>query len=223
MTTYSTQTPKGGNETNQLLAVFVLIIVAVILIVSGCKSPEKIMDKAYKTVSTDPAPATEKRKAQLAGWVAANFPIREKEIEKIVVERVVDTSEYDFFRKYIALLNEQLSISNCPTIDADSIMEVAKKTFKADTVKTTKIKEIIKLDTTGNWLKEQKQIELISIIGSLNGDKEVLQNKIKEKTEESNKKDKWLWYFIASLVVLVLSHILRSKLNFKIPKIPFIG
>lgn len=102
-------------------------------------------------------------------------------------------------------------------------MEVAKKTFKADTVKTTKIKEIIKLDTTGNWLKEQKQIELISIIGSLNGDKEVLQNKIKEKTEESNKKDKWLWYFIASLVVLVLSHILRSKLNFKIPKIPFIG
>lgn len=216
MTTYSTQTPKGGNETNQLLAVFVLIIVAVILIVSGCKSPEKIMDKAYKTVSTDPAPATEKRKAQLAGWVAANFPIREKEIEKIVVERVVDTSEYDFFRKYIALLNEQLSISNCPTIDADSIMEVAKKTFKADTVKTTKIKEIIKLDTTGNWLKEQKQIELISIIGSLNGDKEVLQNKIKEKTEESNKKDKWLWYFIASLVVLVLSHILRSKLTLPI-------
>ena len=219
MTTYSTQTPKGGNETNQLLAVFVLIIVAVILIVSGCKSPEKIMDKAYKTVSTDPAPATEKRKAQLAGWVAANFPIREKEIEKIVVERVVDTSEYDFFRKYIALLNEQLSISNCPTIDADSIMEVAKKTFKADTVKTTKIKEIIKLDTTGNWLKKQKEIELLGIIGRLNAEKQGLSSKLEQSEIKSANKDKWLWYFIASLVVLILSHILRSKLSLPI-KLP---
>lgn len=217
MTTYSTQTPKGGNETNQLLVVFLLIIVAAILFFSGCKSPEKIMDKAYKTVSTDPAPATEKRKAQLAGWVAANFPIREKEVEKIVIERVVDTSEYDFFRKYIALLNEQLSISNCPTINADSIIEAAKKSIKPETITKTITKEKKVLDTTGNWVREQKQIELISIIGSLNGDKEVLQNKIKEKTEESNKKDKWLWYFIASLALLVISHVLRSKV-----KIPFL-
>lgn len=217
MTSYSAQTPKGGNETNKLLALFVLIIVLVCVFLSGCKSPEKIMDKAYKTVSTDPAPATEKRKAQLAGWVAANFPIREKEVEKIVVERVVDTSEYDFFRKYIALLNEQLSINNCPTINADSIIEAAKKSIKPEIITKTITKEKQVRDTAGNWVSQQKQIELITIIGSLNGDKEALKNRLDEKTIESNKKDKWLWYFIASLAVLVLSHVLRSKI-----KIPFL-
>lgn len=212
----TTASPNERNPLNVILAIF-LTIIAFMIIFSSCKSPEKIMDKAYKTVSTDPAPATEKRKAQLSGWVAANFPIREKEVEKIVIERVIDTSEYDFFRKYIAALNEQLSISNCPTINADSIIEAAKKSIKPETITKTITKEKQVKDTTGNWLREQKQIELISIIGSLNVDKEGLQNKLKEKTIESDKKDKWLWYFIASLAVLILSHYLRSKV-----KIPFL-
>jgi hypothetical protein len=218
MTTYSTQTPKGGNETNQLLAVFLLIIVAAILFFSGCKSPEKIMDKAYKTVSTDPAPATEKRKAQLAGWVAANFPIREKEVEKIVIERVIDTSEYDFFRKYIAALNEQLSISNCPTINADSIIEAAKKSIKPETITKTITKEKQVKDTTGNWLREQKILQLQGIIGKMDGINQTLVEKLESETTKSKAKDKYLWWFIISVVVFVLSHYLRSKF-----KIPFLG
>lgn len=223
MTTYSTQQNKNGNETNQILAIFLVIIALFCLTLKGCKSPEKIMDKAYKTVSTDPAPATEKRKAQLSGWVAANFPIQEKVVEKVVVEKVIDTTQYVFFRTYIAQLNQRLSENDCPTINADSLIEEAKKSIKPEKTTIYNTKEIKVKDTTGNWLAQQKQIELITIIGSLNGDKEALKQRLEDKTIESNKKDKWLWYFIASLAVLVLSHVLRSKLNFKIPKIPFIG
>lgn len=174
------------------------------------------MDKAYKTVSTDLAPATEKRKAQLAGWVAANFPIQEKIIEKVLVEKVIDTSEYDFFRKYIASLNEQLSINNCPTIDTDSVIELAKKTFKPDTVKIkTQLEKTVK-DTTGNWLRHQKEIELIGVIGKLNNEKEKLKSELQYTENKSAKKDKWLWYFIISVVVLISSHYFRTKI-----KIPF--
>jgi hypothetical protein len=176
------------------------------------------MDKAYKTVSTDPAPATEKRKAQLAGWVAANFPIREKEVEKIVIERVIDTSEYDFFRKYIAALNEQLSISNCPTINADSIIEAAKKSIKPETITKTITKEKQVKDTTGNWLREQKILQLQGIIGKMDGINQTLVEKLESETTKSKAKDKYLWWFIISVVVFVLSHYLRSKF-----KIPFLG
>lgn len=210
--------PNGENsKANTLLIIYLVgILLLVIFNLTGCKSPEKIMDKAYKTVSTDPAPATEKRKAQLAGWVAANFPIQEKVVERVLIEKVVDTSEYDFFRKYIALLNEQLSINNCPTIDTDSIIELAKKTFKPDTVKIKTHSETTVKDTTGNWLRHQKEIELFGIIGKLNNEKEKLKSELQYTQDKSAKKDKWLWYFIASLVVLFLSHYLRTKI-----KIPF--
>ena len=212
----TTNFPNDSKETNVILGIFIAAILFFILCVSACKSPEKVMDKAYKTVSTDPAPATEKRKAQLAGWVAANFPIQEKVVERVLIEKVVDTSEYDFFRKYIALLNEQLSINNCPTIDTDSIIDLAKKTFKPDTVKIKTHSEKTVKDTTGNWLKEQKQIELFGIIGKLNNEKEKLKSELQYTQDKSAKKDKWLWYFIASLVVLFLSHYLRTKLKLKL-------
>ena len=208
--------PQKGNETNVILVLFLTIIMLLTLCLTSCKSPEKVMDKAYKTVSTDLAPATEKRKAQLAGWVAANFPIQEKIIEKVLVEKVIDTSEYDFFRKYIASLNKQLSINNCPTIDTDSIIELAKKTFKPDTVKIkTQLEKTVK-DTTGNWLRHQKEIELIGVIGKLNNEKEKLKSELQYTENKSAKKDKWLWYFIISVVVLISSHYFRTKI-----KIPF--
>jgi hypothetical protein len=208
--------PQKGNETNVILVLFLTIIMLLTLCLTSCKSPEKVMDKAYKTVSTDLAPATEKRKAQLAGWVAANFPIQEKIIEKVLVEKVIDTSEYDFFRKYIASLNKQLSINNCPTIDTDSVIELAKKTFKPDTVKIkTQLEKTVK-DTTGNWLRHQKEIELIGVIGKLNNEKEKLKSELQYTENKSAKKDKWLWYFIISVVVLISSHYFRTKI-----KIPF--
>lgn len=206
---------EHSKDTNVILGIFVAAILFLVLCISACKSPEKIMDKAYKTVSTDPAPATEKRKAQLVGWVAANFPIREKEVEKETIIKVVDTSQYQFFRAYIAQLNQRLSENNCPEINVDSILNLAKETIKPDTIKTTKEKQIKVIDTTGNWLKEQKQIELFGIIGKLNGEKQTLQSKFENSETKSKAKDKYLWWFIISVVVFILSHYLRSK--FKIP------
>ena len=83
----------NGIVANTILALFLLALLTLIFSITSCKSPEKIMDKAYKTVSTDPAPATEKRKAQLASWVAANFPAQEKVIEKEVIKIEIDTNE----------------------------------------------------------------------------------------------------------------------------------
>lgn len=212
----TTNFPNNNKDTNVILGIFIAAILFLILCVTACKSPEKIMDKAYKTVSTDPAPATEKRKAQLAGWVAANFPIQEKVVERVLIEKVVDTSEYDFFRKYIALLNEQLSINNCPTIDTDSIIDLAKKTLKPDTVKIKTHSEKTVKDTTGNWLREQKLIQLQGTINKMDGINQTLIETLKSETSKSKSKDKYLWYFIASLVVLFLSHYIRTKI-----KIPF--
>lgn len=177
------------------------------------------MDKAYKTVSTDPAPATEKRKAQLVSWVAANFPQQEKIIEKEVIKKEIDTTQYRFFRAYIKKLNEQLSIKNCPTLNVDSIFNLAKETIKPETITKTKTIEKTTIDTSGNWLRDKKMQELISEIAATKGQKKVAEDNLENEKVKSNKKDKWLWYFIASLVVLVLSHILRSKLTlpFKLP------
>lgn len=210
----TTASQNNSNPLNVILAVF-LAIIAFMIIFSSCKSPEKIMDKAYKTVSTDPAPATEKRKAQLAGWVAANFPIREKEIEKETIIKVIDTSQYQFFRAYIVQLNQRLAENNCPKINVDSIINLAKQTIKPDTIKTTKEKQIKVIDTTGNWLREQKQLELIASIGKLNAEKQNLQSKLEQSETKSKSKDKYLWWFIISVVLFVLSHYIRSK--FKIP------
>lgn len=219
MTSYSAQPPKGDNETNRLLALFVLIIVLFCLFFSGCKSPEKLMDKAYKTVSTDPAPATEKRKAQLSSWVAANFPARERIIEKETIVKEIDTTQYRVFRAYIKQLNERLSVVNCPILNADSIFNLAKETIKPETITKTKTLHTTSLDTTGNWLREKKMQELISELAATKGQKKVAEDNLENEKIKSSKKDKWLWYFIGSLVVLVLSHILRSKLSlpFKLP------
>jgi len=200
---------------NTILALFFTAVILLILSISSCKSPEKIMDKAYVTVSTDPAPATEKRKAQLVSWVAANFPQKEKVIEKEVIKIEIDTTQYQVFRAYIRQLNERLSIVNCPTLNADSIFQLAKETIKPETITKTKTIEKTTIDTTGNWLREQKQLELIAAIGKLNAEKQILQAKLENSETKSAKKDKFLWYFIASLVVLVLSHYFRGK--FKIP------
>jgi len=211
--------PQKGNETTVILALFLTIIILFILCLSACKSPEKIMDKAYVTVSTDPAPATEKRKAQLSGWVAANFPIQEKVVEKVVVEKVIDTTQYVFFRTYIAQLNQRLSENDCPTINADSLIEEAKKSIKPEKTTIYNTKEIKVKDTTGNLLREQKQLELIATIGKINAEKQNLQSKLEHSETKSKAKDKYLWWFIISVVVFVLSHYLRSKITlpFKLP------
>jgi hypothetical protein len=216
MTTINT--PQKGNETNVILALFLATIILLILGLSACKSPEKIMDKAYKTVSTDPAPATEKRKAQLSSWVAANFPIQEKVIEKEVIVKQIDTTQYQFFRAYIVQLNQRLSENNCPTLNADSIFNLAKETIKPEIIEKQTVREITTKDTTGNWLREQKQLELIATIGKINAEKQALQSKLEHSETKSKSKDKYLWWFIISVVVFVLSHYLRSKF-----KIPFIG
>jgi len=208
--------PQKGNETTVILALFLTIIILFILCLSACKSPEKIMDKAYVTVSTDPAPATEKRKAQLSGWVAANFPIQEKVIEKEVIVKQIDTSQYQFFRAYIVQLNQRLSENNCPTLNADSIFNLAKETIKPEIIEKQTIKEITTKDTTGNWLREQKQLELIATIGKINAEKQNLQSKLEHSETKSKSKDKYLWWFIISVVVLILSHYLRTKLKLKL-------
>lgn len=220
MSTINLRPNSKGSESTTLLIIYLIGILLLIMFnFSSCKSPEKIMDKAYKTVSTDPAPATEKRKAQLASWVAANFPAQEKIIEKEVIIKEIDTTRYAFFRAYIKQLNEQLSVQNCPTLDADSIFNLAKETIKPEIITKTKTVEKTIKDTTGNWLNKQKEIELIGIIGKLNAEKQGLQSKLEQSEIKSAKKDKWLWYFIASLAALVLSHILRSKLSLPI-KLP---
>lgn len=216
--TTTNETPNG-KYVDTLLFIYLVLILIAIFSATSCKSPEKIMDKAYKTVSTDPAPATEKRKAQLASWVAANFPVRERVVEKEVVVKEIDTTQYVKFRSYIAFLNNQLSLVGCPEINSDSLLQVAKESIKPEVIIKTKTKEIISLDTTGNWLKKQKEIELLGIIGRLNAEKQGLSSKLEQSEIKSANKDKYLWYFIASLVVLVLSHILRSKLTLPI-KLP---
>ena len=209
----------NGTSVNTILALFFTAVILLILSISSCKSPEKIMDKAYETVSTDPAPATEKRKAQLVSWVAANFPQKEKVIEKEVIKIEIDTTQYQVFRAYIRQLNERLSIVNCPTLNADSIFQLAKETIKPETITKTKTIEKTTIDTSGNWLREKKMQELIAEIAATKGQKKVAEDNLENEKVKSGKKDKYLWYFIASLVVLVLSHILRSKLSlpFKIP------
>lgn len=161
-------TPNGGsNRANDILIIYlVVILLLVISNLTGCKSPEKIMDKAYKTVSTDPAPATEQRKAQLASWVAANFPARERIVEKETIVKEIDTTQYRVFRAYIKQLNERLSVVNCPTLNADSIFNLAKETIKPETITKTKTLHTTSLDTTGNWLREKKMQELISEIAA---------------------------------------------------------
>lgn len=210
--------PKG-TITNTILFLFLVALLAIIFSITSCKSPEKIMDKAYKTVSTDPAPATEKRKAQLVSWVAANFPQKEKVIEKEVIKIEIDTTQYQVFRAYIRQLNERLSIVNCPTLNADSIFQLAKETIKPEKIIKEKIREITTIDTSGSWLREKKMQELIAEIAATKGQKKVAEDNLENEKVKSGKKDKYLWYFIASLVVLILSHILRSKLSlpFKLP------
>lgn len=205
----------NGTSVNTILALFFTAVILLILSISSCKSPEKIMDKAYVTVSTDPAPATEKRKAQLVSWVAANFPQKEKVIEKEVIKIEIDTTQYQVFRAYIRQLNERLSIVNCPTLNADSIFQLAKETIKPETITKTKTIEKTTIDTSGNWLREKKMQELIAEIAATKGQKKVAEDNLENEKVKSGKKDKYLWYFIASLVVLVLSHYFRGK--FKIP------
>lgn len=209
----------NGKVVNIILVLFLAAVLFLIFSITSCKSPEKIMDKAYKTVSTDPAPATEQRKAQLVSWVAANFPNRERIVEKEVIVKEIDTTQYQVFRSYIRQLNESLSILNCPTLNADSIFQLAKETIKPETITKTKTIEKTTIDTTGNWLREKKMQELIAEIAATKGQKKVAEDNLENEKVKSGKKDKYLWYFIASLVVLVLSHILRSKLTlpFKLP------
>ena len=215
----TTNATPNGKDVNTLLVIYLILILITIFSITSCKSPEKIMDKAYKTVSTDPAPASEKRKAQLAPWVAANFPVRESVVEKEVIVKEIDTTRYAFFRDYIRQLNYQLSLANCPEINTDSLLQVAKESITPEVIIKTKTKEILSLDTTGNWLREKKMQELIAEIAATNGKKQIAEQKLEEEKIKSDKKDKWLWYFIASLVILVLSHILRSKLTLPI-KLP---
>jgi len=213
----TTKFPNNNKDTNIMIGIFIAAILFFVFCLSACKSPEKIMDKAYVTVSTDPAPATEKRKAQLVSWVAANFPTQEKVIEKETIIKVVDTSQYQFFRAYIVQLNQRLSENNCPTLNADSIFNLAKETIKPEIIEKQTIKETTIKDTSGNWLREQKQLELIGIIGKLNAEKQNIQSKLEYSETKSKSKDKYLWWFIISVVVLILSHYLRSKI-----KIPFL-
>jgi len=209
----------NGKVVNTILVLFLSAVLFLIFSITSCKSPEKIMDKAYKTVSTDPAPATEQRKAQLVSWVAANFPNRERIVEKEIIIKEIDTTQYQVFRAYIRQLNERLSIVNCPTLNADSIFQLAKETIKPEKITKETIREITTIDTSGNWLREKKMQELIAEIAATKGQKKVAEDNLENEKVKSQKKDKWLWYFIASLVVLVLSHILRSKLTlpFKLP------
>ena len=204
---------KGSESTTLLLIYIVTIFLLVLFNLSSCKSPEKIMDKAYKTVSTDPAPATEKRKAQLASWVAANFPAQEKVIEKEVIKIEIDTTQYAVFRAYIRILNKKLKDKDCPELNADSIFNLAKETIKPEVITKTKTVEKTIKDTTGNWLNKQKEIELIGIIGKLNAEKQDLKSKLEQSEIKSAKKDKWLWYFIGMIVIFILYHVLRSKLK----------
>ena len=204
---------------NTILALFFTAVILLILSISSCKSPEKIMDKAYVTVSTDPAPATEKRKAQLVSWVAANFPQKEKVIEKEVIKIEIDTTQYQVFRAYIRQLNERLSIVNCPTLNADSIFQLAKETIKPETITKTKTIEKTTIDTSGNWLREKKMQELIAELAATKGQKKVAEDNLENEKVKSGKKDKYLYYFIGMIVIFILSHILRSKLTlpFKLP------
>ena len=215
----TTNATPNGKDVNTLLVIYLILILITIFSITSCKSPEKIMDKAYKTVSTDPAPATEKRKAQLSSWVAANFPVRESVVEKEVIVKEIDTTRYAFFRDYIKQLNYQLSIANCPEINADSLLQVAKESITPEVIIKTKTKEIKSLDTTGNWLRDKKLKELEQELAVAQAQKQIAEQKTEEEKIKGDKKDKWLWYFVASLIVLVLSHILRSKLTLPI-KLP---
>lgn len=215
----TTNATPNGKDVNTLLFIYLVLILIAIFSATSCKSPEKIMDKAYKTVSTDPAPATEKRKAQLTSWVAANFPVRERVVEKEVVVKEIDTTQYVKFRSYIAFLNNQLSLVGCPEINSDSLLQVAKESIKPEVIIKTKTKEILSLDTTGNWLREKKMQELISEIAATNGKKLIAEQNLEAEKVKSGKKDKYLWYFIGMIILFILSHILRSKLTLPI-KLP---
>ena len=134
---------------------------------------------------------------------------------KEVIKIEIDTTQYQVFRAYIRQLNERLSIVNCPTLNADSIFQLAKETIKPETITKTKTIEKTTIDTSGNWLREKKMQELIAEIAATKGQKKVAEDNLENEKVKSGKKDKYLWYFIASLVVLVLSHYFRGK--FKIP------
>lgn len=211
----------NNNLPTLLMAVATFLIWAFVIFLAssiiGC-SPSKKMDKAYVRVSTDPAPATEQHKAQLANWVAGNFPIRELTTEKVVTKVIIDTSKYKFFREYIVSLNNQLSIKNCPELNVDSIFKIAAESITPNTIFETRYKETKVRDTVGNWVVEKKMAELMAINASKDAQIAYISQKLVDSsidlTEAKQAKHKLIWWLVIVSIFFFVSHYLRSKIKF---------
>lgn len=211
----------NGNITMFIVAFITVLLWGLILFigssVTGC-SPAKKMDKAYVRVSTDPAPATEQHKAQLANWVAGNFPIREVTTEKIVTKLVIDTSKYKFFRDYIVSLNNQLSIKNCPELNVDSIFKIAAESITPNTIYETKYRETKVRDTVGQYLIEKKMSELNAINASKDAKIANISQKLSDSTadltEAKQDRNKLIVWVVLLVLSLFVSHYIRSKIKF---------
>lgn len=211
---------KPNNSSDYLLLI-IGVILTVLLLGSSCKPSAETHIKHYKKVAADISPVSETKKGILLGWVQANFPPQEIITEKEVIKKILDTSRYQFFRDYIAQLNEQLSIKNCPIINTDSLIEEAKKSIKGDSIIVYKTKEIKTKDTAGNWARDKKhlelQLEIAKAISQANDANDKLKEAITDKETAEHQSTKRLWWLIGSIVLLILSHYFRSKV-----KIPFL-
>lgn len=219
MTPISQQSYNQNFNPNRVWFWLLILTVVIAIGFNSCKPSLETKIKHYQKVAQDIQPISETKKALLAGVVAANFPNKEKIVEKEVTKVIVDTSQYSKFREYIKQLNLQLSVANCPQLNVDSIFKVARETIKPDIIKTEKVRETTIVDTVGNFLLNRKLSEYQSLIAQKEAEiahkEQQRKDAVVDKENAEHSRNKLIWWLAGVSLFLIVSHYVRS--NFKIP------
>ena len=210
---------RNSNKPGPLFFIAAVILAIALFTLFSC-SAEKKLAKAYDRVAADPAPVSIPKKQKMAGWVAANFPIQEKIAETTETTKVLDTSGYASFRATI----KALQLKKCPELNADSLIESAKKTFTPPKETIYRERTVRTKDTTGNFLRDLEntrlKVENAKLQAAIGAAEEHVKQ-AKEAVEQAetsinaaegraNRNMIYVWLLI---VLLIVSHVIRSRLR----------
>lgn len=218
MLTLNKQYENNNFDPNRIW--FWLIVLSAILgigFLHSCKPSLGTKIKHYQKVAQDVQPISETKKALLAGVIAANFPIRERIKDSIIVKTITDTSKYRYFRNYILQLNQQLESKSCPQLNVDSIFKLAAETITPTTIFETKIRLIETKDTVGMFLLNRKLSELQSLIAQKDAEiaNKDQRNKdaVQDKNNAESSRNKLIWWLVILGIVFIASHYIRTKIK----------
>ena len=147
-------------------------------------------------------PTSDANKTKLAGWVLANFPPVEKvTVKDSIVNNYITSKVTDTVYEYIG----------------DNLV---KYIYNTDTllVEKYKVKEVIKLDTVGNWLRQVNYKNISDTANHYKNEYIMATNNLNACSEDlaaSDAANNKLWVYVIGLALLLVgSHILRNKLKF---------